>query len=313
MKKIAWFFMAAVAAGGIATACAQQGKGGQPAPAAVADIPEEAPPVFVPDLPKELTFAGEKVPVQYAEVREALEREMTVTMFMHSRTLRTLRLTTRYFPVIEPIMKKYGIPEDFKYLCMAESGLDPNTVSPAGASGLWQIMPSAAKDYGVETGSNVDLRFNVEIATEAACKYLRDAYKRYGSWTLAAASYNAGLAGVSRRMDIQGVKSYYDLFLPDETMRYVYRILSFKLLTENPQKYGYHLRRKDYFPAFENYKKVTISEQNIDWSAFAAKHGTNYKTLRILNPWIRSYEYANKGGTAYTVMVPTGGFRENGK
>lgn len=313
MKKIAWIFMAAVAAGGIATACAQQGKGGQPAPAAVADIPEEVPPVFIPNLPKELTFAGEKVPVQYAEVREALEREITVTMFMHSRTLRTLRLTTRYFPVIEPIMKKYGIPEDFKYLCMAESGLDPNTVSPAGASGLWQIMPSAAKDYGVETGSNVDLRFNVEIATEAACKYLHNAYKRYGNWTMAAASYNAGLAGVSRRIDIQGVKSYYDLFLPEETMRYVYRILSFKLLTENPQKYGYHLRRKDYFPAFENYKKVTISEQNIDWSAFAAKHGTNYKTLRILNPWIRSYEYANKGGTAYTVMVPTEGFRENGK
>lgn len=310
MKRHTLLLSAVLLAGSIATACAQQGKGGRPA---VADIPEETPPVFVPDLPKELTFAGEKVSVQYAEVREALEREMTVTMFMHSRTLRTLRLTTRYFPVIEPIMKKYGIPEDFKYLCMAESGLDPNTVSPAGASGLWQIMPSAAKDYGVETGSNVDLRFNVEIATEAACKYLRDAYKRYGNWTLVAASYNAGQAGVSRRMDIQGVKSYYDLFLPDETMRYIYRILSFKLLTENPQKYGYRLRRKDYFPAFENYKEVTVSEQNINWSAFAAKHGTNYKTLRILNPWIRSYEYANKGGTAYTVMVPTEGFRENGK
>lgn len=313
MKKIALLFTAVLSAGTITLACAQQGKGGRPAPGAVADIPEEASPVFVPNLPKELTFAGEKVPLQYAEVQEALEREMTVTMFMHSRTLRTLRLTTRYFPVIEPILKKYGIPEDFKYLCMAESGLDPNTVSPAGASGLWQIMPSAAKDYGVETGSNVDLRFNVELATEAACKYLRNAYKRYGSWTLAAASYNAGLAGVSKRLGIQDVKSYYDLFLPEETMRYVYRILSFKLLTENPRKYGFHLRKQDYFPAFGNYKKVTISEQNIDWSAFAAKHGTNYKVLRILNPWIRSYEYANKSGTTYTVLVPTEGFRENGK
>lgn len=313
MKRHTLLLSALLLAGSITTACAQQGKGGQPAPPAVADIPEEAPPVFVPNLPKELSFAGEKVPMQYAEVQEALEREMTVTMFMHSRTLRTLRLATRYFPVIEPIMKKYGIPEDFKYLCMAESGMDPNTVSGAGASGLWQLMPSAAKDYGVETGSNVDLRFNVEIATEAACKYLRDAYKRYGSWTMAAASYNAGLAGVTRRKDIQGVESYYDLFLPEETMRYVYRILSFKLLMENPQKYGFHLRKKDYLPAFENYKKVTISEQDIDWSAVAAKHGTNYKVLRILNPWIRSYEYANKGGTAYTVMVPTEGFRENGK
>lgn len=313
MKKITLLLSAALLAGGVTTACAQQGKGGKPAPAAVADIPEEAPPVFVPNLPKELSFAGEKVPLQYAEVREALEREMTVTMFMHSRTLRTLRLTSRYFPVIEPIMKKYGIPEDFKYLCMAESGMDPNTVSGAGASGLWQLMPSAAKDYGVETGSNVDLRFNVEIATEAACKYLRAAYKRYGNWTMAAASYNAGLARVSRRMELQGVDSYYNLFLPEETMRYVYRILSFKLVMENPQKYGFHLRKQDYLPAFENYKKVTINEQNIDWSAFAAKHGTNYKVLRILNPWIRSYEYANKGGTTYTVMVPTEGFRENGK
>lgn len=313
MKKITLLLTAAIMTGGIATARAQQGKGGQPAPVAVADVPQEASPVFIPKMPTELTFAGEKVPMQYAEVRAALEREMAVTMFMHSRTLRTLRLTTRYFPVIEPIMKRYGIPEDFKYLCMAESGMDPNTVSPAGASGLWQIMPSAAKDYGVETGNNVDLRFNIEIATEAACKYLQAAYKRYGSWTLAAASYNAGLAGVSRRLGIQGVDSYYDLFLPEETMRYVYRILSFKRLMENPQKYGFHLRKKDYFPTFENCKKVTVSEQNIDWSAFAAKHGTNYKVLRILNPWIRSYEYTNKSGTTYTVTVPTEGFRENGK
>lgn len=313
MKKIPTLLTLLLLAGTVTTACAQQGHGGQPAPATVSDIPDEAAPIFVPNLPRELTFAGERVPLEYAEVREALEREITVTMYLHSRTLRTLRLTTRYFPVIEPIMKKYGIPEDFKYLCMAESGLDPNTVSPAGASGLWQLMPSAAKDYGVETGSNVDLRFNVEIATEAACKYLRDAYERYGSWTLAAASYNAGLAGVSRRLEIQGVKSYYDLFLPEETMRYVYRILSFKLLTERPQKYGFYLRKKDYLPAFENYRTVTINAQNIDWSEFAAKQGTNYRMLRILNPWIRSYEYANKGGITYTVMIPTEGFRENGK
>lgn len=308
MKKTLFLLSAmTILVGTTAVACAQ------PAPAAVADIPDGAPPVFIPNLPQSLTFAGEKVPLGYAEVREALEREMTVTMFMHSRTLRTLRMTTRYFPVIEPIMKKYGIPEDFKYLCMAESGLDPNVVSSAGASGLWQLMPSAAKDYGVETGANVDLRFHVEQSTEAACKYLSDAYKRYGSWTMAAASYNAGLAGVTRRIGIQGVESYYDLFLPDETMRYVYRILSFKLLTESPQRYGFLLRKADYLPPFENYKTVTIAGPDIDWSAFAAKQGTNYKVLRILNPWIRSYEYANKGGTTYPVMIPTQGFRENGK
>lgn len=319
MKKFALLLSVVALAGSITIACAQQGKGGKPAPsepaatAVSSEIPDEAPPVFVPDLPRGLTFAGERVPLEYAEVREALEREMTVTMFMHSRTLRTLRMTTRYFPVIEPILKKYGIPEDFKYLCMAESSLDPNTISPVGASGLWQLMKSAAKDYGVETGDNVDLRFNVELSTEAACKYLRDAYKRYGSWTMAAASYNAGLAGVSKRIGIQNVKSYYDLFLPEETMRYVYRILSCKLVVENPQRYGFHLRRRDYLPAFENYRKITVNAQNIKWSELAAKYGTNYKVLRILNPWIRSYEYANKAGTTYTVLIPTEGFRENGK
>ena len=165
MKTITLLLSAALLTGGVTTACAQQGTGGQSLPATVSDVPDAASPVFVPDLPANLTFAGEKVPLEYAEVREALEREITVTMFLHSRTLRTLRMTTRYFPVIEPIMKKYGIPDDFNYLCMAESGLDPNTVSPAGASGLWQFMTSAAKDYGVETGSNVDLRFHVVRST----------------------------------------------------------------------------------------------------------------------------------------------------
>lgn len=276
-------------------------------------VGEEFSAIVLPAMPDELDFAGERVPLEYFDVRESLQRELLVTEYMHSRTFLTLLAMDRYFSIIEPILRRNGIPDDFKYLCMAESGLDPNTVSPVGASGLWQLMPSAAKDYGVETGSNVDLRFNVEIATEAACKYLRDAYERYGSWTLAAASYNAGLAGVSRRLEIQGVKSYYDLFLPEETMRYVYRILSFKLLTERPQKYGFYLRKKDYLPAFENYRTVTINAQNIDWSEFAAKQGTNYRVLRILNPWIRSYEYANKGGITYTVMIPTEGFRENGK
>lgn len=308
MKKATTLLSGLIVLGSV-TACAQQTDNTTTVTGEISEIAS----VYVADLPAKLDFAGENVPLQYAEVQEALEREMSVTMFMHSRTLRTLRMTTRYFPVIEPILKKHGIPEDFKYLCMAESGLDPNAVSGAGAAGLWQLMPGAAKDYGVETGANVDLRFNVEVSTEAACKYLKAAYNRYGNWTMAAASYNAGMAGVSRRMETQGVNSYYDLFLPDETMRYVYRILSFKVLTENPQQYGFHLKKKDYLPPFENYKKVSVSDENIKWSEFAAKNGTNYKVLRILNPWIRSYEYANKTKKAYEVMVPTQGFRENGR
>ena len=264
-------------------------------------------------LPEKLDFAGEEVPLQYADVREALEREMGVTMYMHSRTLQTLRATKRYFHVIVPILKESGIPEDFKYLCMAESGLNPNAVSTAKAAGLWQFMTSAAKDFGVETGDNVDMRFHVEAATRAACKYLKQAYNRFGSWTLAAASYNVGQGGLSTRKDAQGAGSYYDLFLPEETMRYVYRILSLKIIEQSPADYGFFLKSDNYLQPFENYKIVTVSDASIDWPKFAASHGTNYKVLRILNPWIRSYSYANPSQKSYEVMVPTRRFREDGR
>ena len=303
MKKIAVFCLAA-ALGALSCAGAE--------PKAVAGGGAEAAPVYFVELPRQLEFAGERVPLEWPDVREALEREMSVTMYMHSRTLQTLRATKRYFPYIEQVLKKYGVPTDFKYLCMAESGLNPNAQSAAKAAGLWQFIPGAAKDFGVETGENVDLRYQLEAATEAAAKYLKKSYEQYGSWTLAAASYNLGLAGVTRRTGIQGVESYYDLFLPEETMRYVYRILSMKLVTENPIKYGFVLREGDYLQPFKNYKEVTVDDESIDWSELARRYGTNYKMLRVLNPWIRSYEYANKGRKAYTVKIPTGDFREKG-
>lgn len=271
-----------------------------------------AAPVYFVELPKTLDFAGERVPMEWPDVREALEREMAVTMYMHSRTLQTLRATKRYFPYIEQVLKQYGIPTDFKYLCMAESGLNPNVQSPAKAAGLWQFIPATAKDFGVETGENVDLRYQTEVATHAAAQYLKKAYEQYGNWTLVAASYNLGWAGVTRRADTQGVDNYYDLFLPEETMRYVYRILSMKLVSENPVRYGFVLREQDYLQPFKNYKEVTISDAQIDWSEFAQRHGTNYKMLRVLNPWIRSYEYTNKSQKDYVVKIPTGDFRQRG-
>ena len=191
-------------------------------------------PVVVPELPDKLDFAGEAVPLENFDTRESLLRELMSNMYLHSRTTLTLLATTRYFPIIEPILKKYGIPEDFKYLCMAESGLDPNVRSSAGAAGLWQLMPPFAKSVGLFIGTGVDERYHIEKATEAACKYLLDAKERLGSWTLAAASYNVGVAGVSRRLKKQGVSSYYDLYLPEETMRYVFRVLAFKLITPDP-------------------------------------------------------------------------------
>lgn len=274
---------------------------------------EEIATVFIAKLPHSLTFAGEKVPLQYSDVREALEREMGVTMYMHSRTMQTLRATTRYFPVIEPILKKYGIPDDFKYLCMAESGLNPNAASSAGARGFWQFVSSASKDFGLETGDNIDMRYDLEKSTIAACRYLKKAYERYGNWTMAAASYNVGMAGVSNRSEKQMVDNYYDLFLPEETMRYVFRILTFKIITEKPADYGFIIKPDNYLKPFRNYREVEVSSPTLDWSAIAAKHGTNYKVLRILNPWIRSYSYSNPGQKSYTIKVPTGQFRELGQ
>ena len=273
---------------------------------------EAMAPVLIPAFPQQLDFAGERVPLEYYDIRESLMREMMVTSYMHSRTLQTLLATTRYFPVIEPILQKYGVPEDFKYLCMAESGLNPNIRSSAGAAGLWQFMQAAGKEYGLFIGSNavVDERYHLEKSTEAACKYLLDAKKRLGSWTLAAAAYNAGLGGVQTRMQKQGVTDYYDLFLPEETMRYVFRILSFKIITPNPAAYGFLVSPADYYKPLDDYREIQVSDASIDWSAVARENGTTYKMLRELNHWIRDYTYTNSARRTFTVRIPNKDFRK---
>ena len=275
---------------------------------------EPMAPVMIPALPQQLDFAGEPVPLGQYDTRESLIREMMVTCYMHSRTLLTLLATTRYFPVIEPILQRYGIPDDFKYLCMAESGLNPNARSTANAGGLWQFMQPTAREYSlfVDPNGGVDERYHIEKSTEAACKYLLDAKRRLGSWTLAAAAYNVGLGGVQTRMQKQGVSDYYDLFLPEETMRYVFRILSFKLIAPKPNSaaYGFLISPTDYYKPFDDYREIKVSDANIDWSVLAREHGTNYKILRELNPWIRDYTYANASRRTFTVKIPTGDFRK---
>ncbi len=265
--------------------------------------------VQIHPLPKSLDFAGESVPLERNYVVEAIEREMLTTSSMHTSTMLTLRRTQRYFPIIEPILEEYGVPNDFKYLAMAESGLNENAVSPAQAVGMWQFIKSTAGEYGMECNSDVDMRYNIEVATRAACEYLLKSYEEFGSWTLAAASYNLGSAGVTRRLAAQRVENYWDLFLPEETMRYVPRILSFKIFMESPESYGFHLDDQDYFKPYKNYQEVTISEKDIDWSEFAARYNTTYRVLRLLNPWIRTYTYANSQGRSYTVKVPTADFK----
>ena len=266
--------------------------------------------VEVPPLPDKLDLAGEPVPMQNQDTRESLMREMLTTLYMHSRTMQTLLASKRYFAIIEPILAKYGVPNDFKYLCMAESGLNPEARSGAGAGGLWQLMPAYAKSAGLLVGDELDERYHIEKSTEAACRYLIDAKRRLGSWTLAAAAFNAGVAGVSRRLEKQGVESYYDLFLPNETLRYVFRVLSFKLLMSDPAAFGYQIDKKEYYPLLPAYEEVTIDDPEIDWAAFAREHGTHYKQIRQLNPWIRDYDYTNKAGRSFTVKIPKGSARK---
>ncbi len=266
--------------------------------------------VVVPRVPAALEFAGERVPLEYFDIRESLERELLATVYMHSRTMLSLLNTTRWFPVIEPILARNGIPADFKYLCMAESGLNPNIASGAGAAGLWQLMPPMAKSAGLQVGDQIDERYHIEKATQAACDYLRDAYQRFGSWTMAAAAYNLGNAGLARRAEKQQLTNYYDLFLPEETLRYMHRILAWKLVAENPAQYGFIISKECYHKPYGHYREVTVDDAKIDWPAVAAKHGTTYKQMRELNPWIRDYDCANPSRRGYSVLMPGRRFRE---
>lgn len=272
-------------------------------------VGEAFSPIVRPALPDELDFAGERVPLEYFDVREALQRELLVSGYLHSRTFLTLLAMDRYFDVIVPILRRNGIPEDFKYLCMAESGLNPEAVSPAGAAGLWQFMPGTAREYGLAVGSQVDERYHIEKSTEAACRYLKKAYEALGSWTLAAAAYNAGENGVVRRAGIQHTDSYYDLFLPQETMRYVFRILSLKMIAADPETYGYRFRKSDMYRPLDDYTEVAVGGRQIEWAEVARRYGTNYKMLRMLNPWIRAYEYDNPGNVTLLVKIPGKDFR----
>ncbi|MBI1194055.1 MAG: transglycosylase SLT domain-containing protein [Bacteroidetes bacterium] len=253
-------------------------------------------------MPKDLTLAGEPVPMDDQEVLERMDRELLVNSYWHSQTLQNLKLANRWFPVMEPILAKNGIPDDFKYLAVAESNLR-NVVSPAEATGFWQLLESTAKENGLVVSAEVDQRYDVERSTEAACRYLKRAHDRYGSWTLAAASYNMGMGGVDRKLSDQQVKNYYDLFLSTETSRYVFRILAFKLIYEQHERYGFVLEEEDLYPPLE-YREITVNASVADLQAFAIEQGSNYKMLRYLNPWIRSSKLTVIPGKPYTIKLP---------
>lgn len=262
--------------------------------------------VYAISVPVHMEFAGEAVPLNDPDVYERMDRELLVNTYWQSNGLLMFKRAEKYFPIIEPILKKNGIPDDFKYLAVIESGLS-NVVSPAGAKGFWQIMPATARENGLEVNDNVDERYNLEKATQVACKYLLKSKEDLGSWTLAAAAYNGGQFGMSKRLEEQEVSSYYDLLLGEETGRYVFRILALKEILNHPQKYGFNFTEKDLYYEIPTYS-VTVDTAVSDFTAFAKHFGINYKILKIHNPWLREPHLNNKSRKSYTVQIPEEGY-----
>lgn len=257
--------------------------------------------LYNPPIPANLEFVGEKVPLERYDIRESLDRELLVNAYWQSNILLYCKRAYRYFPVIEPILKEEGLPDDFKYLALVESGLT-NVVSPAKAAGFWQFLKETGIQHGLEVNDEVDERYHLEKATRAACQYLKRSYGKFNSWALAAAAYNMGEGGVKRTIDKQKTTSYWDLYLNDETARYVYRILAAKIILSNPQDYGIQMHLSDL------YQPLTVTTVKIDTAIvslvdFAIKYDMTYKQLKMLNPWLRSDKLSNKLGKTYTITV----------
>lgn len=257
-------------------------------------------------LPSTIDFAYEKTPLHIVDVRERLDREMVINTNLHSTTTLILKRANRVFPIIEPILAKYGIPDDFKYLAVIESGL-VNVVSPAGARGVWQFMPQTAKEKGMEVNDLIDERYHLEKSTEAACKYLLEAKNKFGSWTLAAAAYNGGMGGINKQIENQKVSDYYDLLLTEETSRYVFRILALKEIMKNPIKYGFDIPTEQLYHPIET-KKIEVDSTITDLAVFAKGLGINYKILKLHNPWLRDKKLDNKAKKLYVLEIPTEGY-----
>jgi membrane-bound lytic murein transglycosylase D len=261
--------------------------------------------IISPEIPNYLEFAGEKIPTENFEVYERMEREFLSNTYWHSATILAIKRANRWFPVIEPILKKNNIPDDFKYLSIAESNLE-NVISPAGATGFWQFMKPAGEKYGLEINSQVDERYDVEKSTEAACKYLRDSYDMFGSWIVAAASYNMGQDGVQNQRERQKSKNYFNLVLNSETSRFVARIVSLKYILQNPQKYGFDIKSEDKYKPLV-YSGITLDSSVADLADYATSLGINYFILKMYNPWLRDNYLSNKTKTAYTIRLPKEG------
>ena len=261
--------------------------------------------IISPKIPDNVLIFGEGVPLANFEVYERVEREVLVNTYWHSATILAIKRAARWFPVIEPILKQNNIPDDFKYLAVVESNLE-NVVSPAGATGYWQFIKSAATQYGLEVSDEVDERYDVGKSTLAACNYLNEAYKKFGNWTMCASSYNAGINGIEKWSGLQKAKNYWNLALGSETSRYVARIIAMKLIMENPSVYGYDLKQNDLYKPLK-YKEVDLNTSVENFADYAATIGVNYKTLKLYNPWLRDTSLKNKNGVTYKIKIPEEG------
>jgi membrane-bound lytic murein transglycosylase D len=265
-------------------------------------ITENERRIYSPPIPEQLEFCKEPVPLADFDVYERIEREFLVNTYWHSATLLYFKRANRWFPVIEPILKKNGIPDDFKFMAIAEGGL-MNSVSPDGATGFWQFMEGAAKNYGLEISAEVDERYNIEKSTQAACDYLKDAYTKFRNWALAAASYNMGVDGVEKQISRQGTKNYYNLYLNEETSRFIARIISYKEIFHDPKKYGFYFLEDELYPPIKT-DEVIINYTVKDLAQFAKKYEINYKLLKIFNPWLRNNMLSNRGRKNYIIKIP---------
>ena len=260
------------------------------------------------DYPSEMDFCGEKVPINQADVKERLDREMLVNINLNASTAILIKRANKVFPIIEPILAKYNVPDDFKYLAVIESGLI-NAISPSGAKGVWQFMPGTAKESKLEVTEQVDERYHIEKSTQAACEYLLKAKNKFGNWTVAAASYNGGITGLQNHITFQQTSDYYNLWLTDETSRYIFRILALKEIMKNPEKYGYLIPKEALYPKI-NTKKIMIDSTITNLSTFAINQGINYKILKTHNQWLRDKKLDNPTKKTYEIEIPIEGYNK---
>ena len=278
---------------------------------AFATVSLQAQPAWVqtqhpqaPSVPEYVAFAGDTVRFDRPDFYERMDRELISCTYMHTNTTLMLKRSRRYFAQIVPILRQQGIPEDLKYLMAIESSLDPKALSVSGAAGLWQFTKATAQTYGLEVTTEVDERYNIEKETVAACKFLKDAYRKYGDWMTVAASYNAGQGGISRRRETQKQTSALELWLPEETARYMFRLLAVKMFFENPAAFGFNVPMSERYPYYEPKDVLTVNYPISSLVDFALQHKTTYAKLKEANLWLRDEKLTNKGNKTYKIIIP---------